>query len=180
MYKKVVLIHCMLMMLLVAQAQEIGVRTSAVLWATATPNIELNYALGKHLTAHLPIQYNPFVFKENSRFQQLTVMPGMRYWFNIAHAQGFVSAYGVASRFHVGGWLGDDYRYDGKCFGGGIGGGYSWILSKRLNIEVEAGIGFVYADYDKCGWRPCSKRYAHGQGLRIMPCKYDVSLVYFF
>lgn len=180
MYKRLLLIHLMIMSFLAVQAQEFGIKTSGTLWMTATPNIELNYTLDRHVTVHLPIQYNPFVFGDNSRFQQLSIMPGARYWFNNAHVQGFVSAYAVASRFHVGGWFNGKFRYDGKCFGAGIGGGYSWLITKRLNVEVEAGAALVYADYDKCGWQSDSRRYAHKRGLRIIPCKYDVSLVYFF
>ncbi|MGM9796423.1 MAG: DUF3575 domain-containing protein [Parabacteroides sp.] len=163
-----------------AQAQSMGVKTSATLWATLTPNVELSYVVTEHITAHLPVQYNPFVLGENSRFQQLTVMPGARYWFKLAHARYFVSGYAIASRFHVGGWFDQPYRYDGKCFGLGIGGGYSWLLSKCFNLEAELGFGGAYANYDKCYWPKNSKRISNEKGIRFFPSKFDVSLVYFF
>lgn len=179
--KKIIAIQIMLYLFLVSShAQNWNVKTSATLWATATPNIELGYALNKHVTLHVPIQYNPFVFGDNSRFQQLSTMPGARYWFSRSHVGAFVSAYAIVSRFHVGGWFDQKYRYDGKGFGGGIGAGYSWILTKRLNIECEGGIGLIHADYDKCGWRKDSRLYAHIKGIRVIPAKLDVSIVYFF
>uniref|UniRef100_UPI0035638C46 fimbrillin family protein n=1 Tax=Bacteroides fragilis TaxID=817 RepID=UPI0035638C46 len=48
------------------------------------------------------------------------------------------------------------------------------------DVTEQSGAALVYADYDKCGWQSDSRRYAHKRGLRIIPCKYDVSLVYFF
>lgn len=162
------------------KGQSFALRTSGVLWATLTPNVEVSYVINEHITAHLPLQYNPFVFGDNSRIQQLTCMPGARYWFKLAHARYFVSAYAIASRFHVGGWFDHDYRYDGKCFGVGVGGGYSWILNKYFNIEAELGVGTAYANYDKCYWPKNSKLFSHEKGFRVFPAKFDVSLVYFF
>lgn len=72
------------------------------------------------------------------------------------------------------------YRYDGRCFGGGIGGGYSWILGKRINVEMEVGVGAGYADYDKCGWKSNSRNYGNERGFRIFPAKFDVSFNYLF
>lgn len=163
-----------------AQAQKLGLRTSATMLATCTPNLEVNYVLSKHVTAHLPVLYNPFVFKENSRFQQLTVMPGARYWFSAPWLKAYVSAYAIASRFHVGGWFDQPYRYNGKCYGGGMGTGYSWIINNHFNIDTEIGFGVAFCDYDKCGWRENSKLYDQVKTTRIFPAKFDISLVYLF
>ena len=178
--KRLLLLFCLTAVSLGASAQKLGIRTSGTMLATCTPNVELNYVINNHFTAHLPVLYNPFVFGNNSRFQQLTVMPGARYWFKTAHAQYFASAFAIASRFHVGGWLDHGYRYNGNCYGVGLGGGYSWILSKRFNLDCEAGVGFTYADYDKCAWPKHSKLYSSEKGLRVFPAKIDVSIVYFF
>ena len=162
-------------------AQKLAVKTSGTLWATfATPNIEVSYVVNDHWSAHVPVAYNPWIFGENSRFQQLTFMPGARYWFKLAHVRWFASAYAIGSRFHVGGWFDKPYRYDGKVFGLGVGGGYSWILSKSFNLEFELGVGTGYAKYDKCDWMKNSKRYSTEKGIRVFPAKVDVSLVYFF
>lgn len=181
MNKRLFCIHVMVLTFaMVSMAQSLGVRTSGTMWLTATPNIEVNYVVGKKISLHLPVLYNPFTFNDNSRLQQLTVMPGARYWTVAPHAKWFFSAFGIASRFHMGGWFDHKYRYDGKCFGGGIGGGYSWILGKRINLEMELGIGAGYADYDKCGWKSNSRNYGNERGFRIFPAKFDVSFNYLF
>ena len=161
-------------------AQEISLRSSATMWLTATPNIEVSFPVSKHWTVHLPVLYNPWVFKDNSRFQRLTTMPGVRWWRQQANLHYFVSVYGLASRFHVGGWFNNKYRYDGKAFGGGIGGGYSFALSRHWNIEAELGIGYAYTEYDKCGWYNNSRLVEHYKGWKIIPTKVDISFVYFY
>mgnify|MGYP000199465204 CR=1 FL=1 len=47
----------------------------------ATSNLEGSMTLNRRWSLHLPVQYNPFVFKDNRQFRNLTVMPGVRYWF---------------------------------------------------------------------------------------------------
>lgn len=59
-------------------AQSFSLRTSLTMLATATPNIEMSMPVSKRISVHLPVMYNPWIMRENSRFQQLTVMPGIR------------------------------------------------------------------------------------------------------
>lgn len=163
-----------------AGAQDVALRTSATGWLTATPNIEVSVPVSQKVSLHLPVAYNPWVFGENSRFQHLSVMPGARYWFHECYSHFFLSTYGVATRFHMGGFFNKDYRYDGNAFGIGIGGGYAYVLNKHFNIEAELGIGAVYADYDKCWWPEDSRLIASEKGLRFIPTKIDISIVYLF
>lgn len=162
-----------------AKAQTLAAKTSLTMLATLTPNVELSYKVADHVTLHLPFLYNPWILKENSRFQQVTVQPGARYWTKRVYMGYFISSAALISRFHVGGWIDKKYRYDGKYFGLGIGGGYAWVLSNRLNLEAELMVGAVYADYRKCWWQRASRVFEEPKGLRIIPAKVDISLVYF-
>lgn len=163
-----------------AAAQEIAFRTSATLWATATPNIEVSAPIDRHWTVHLPVAYNPWVFKDNSRLQQLTTMPGFRWWKQQANVHYFMSIYGIASRFHFGGWFNQKHRYNGKAFGAGIGAGYSFVLGRHWNIEAELGLGYVHANYDKCEWKQNSRLIGSYKEWKLIPTKIDVSFVYFY
>lgn len=182
MIKKITFLFMLLMSVAFhrTQAQELAFRTSVTMLATATANLEVSTPVSKHWTVHLPVLYNPWVFGENSRLQQLTTMPGVRWWKQQANVHYFVSAYGIASRYHVGGFFNSEYRYNGKAFGVGIGGGYSFVLSKHWNIEAELGFGYVYADYDKCGWNKYSHFYGRHKEWKFVPTKIDVSFVYFY
>lgn len=163
-----------------AKAQVWGLKTSATMLATLTSNLEVSMSVADRATLHLPVMYNPWKFEENSRFQQLTAMPGVRLWKDKAYFGAFASAFAIASRFHMGGFFGHKYRYDGNMFGIGVGGGYAYLLSKRWNIEFELGVGFVRADYDKCAWQENSRRYESVLGFKLVPAKLDISVMYLF
>jgi hypothetical protein len=180
--KKLILLIFTMVMLLVdeAGAQSLSLRTSVTMLATATPNIEISMPVSKKVSLHLPVMYNPWVMRQNSRFQQLTTMPGIRYWQQQCGVHYFASFYGIATRYHVGGWMDRKYRYDGTGYGAGVGFGYSWVLSDHWNFELEGGVGLIWADYDKCGWQSDSHRYGSYRGLRVIPSKLDISVAYYF
>lgn len=163
-----------------ASAQSFSVRSSLTMLATATPNIEVSVPLSKKVSLHLPVLYNPWIFGDNSRFQQLTTMPGIRLWQQQCGVHYFCSFYGIATRYHVGGWMDRKYRYDGTGFGAGAGFGYSLVLGDHWNLDFEGGIGLIWADYDKCGWQSGSHRYGSYRSLKLIPTKLDISLLYFF
>ena len=50
---------------------------------TGNLNAEFGMTLNKKFSLHLPVQYNPFIYSKsnNTKFQNLTVLPGVRYWF---------------------------------------------------------------------------------------------------
>lgn len=161
-------------------AQEVAFSTNAVMWGTLTPNLEVRMPVSKTLSIHLPVMYNPWVLKENSRFQQLTTMPGVRFWRQQCNVHYFLSAYGIASRYHVGGWFDKKYRYDGTGFGAGVGAGYAHVINRHWNIECELGFGLIWAKYDKCHWTKDSRLYAQRSRLALIPTKFDFSVVYFY
>lgn len=161
-------------------AQNVAVRTSLTMLATGTPNIEVSIPVKKRLSIHLPVAYNPWKYKENSRFQQLTVMPGIRLWKQNCGVHYFYSIYGIATRFHSGGWFDKKFRYDGTGYGAGAGFGYSHVLNDHWNLDFEVGAGLIWADYDKCGWQSDSHLYKSVSALRLIPTKLDIALIYYF
>ena len=162
------------------KGQNLSVKSSMTMLATTTLNAEIAMPVSKSLSVHVPVLYNPWVFKQNSRIQQLTAMPGVRYWKQQYGVNYFCSAYLIASRYHMGGWLDKKYRYDGVGFGAGIGGGYSYVLTDHWNLDFEIGVGAVYVDYDKCAWQKNSRFYENVKGIRLAVTKLDVSFIYFF
>lgn len=109
-----------------------GVKTSLTAWATTTPNLEIMYKVSDKVTVNLPWLYNPWnSFKENTKIQQLTFMPGIRYWHKGAFQYVFLGANIVLSHYHMGGLFNHAYRYNGDAYGLSFSGGYSWTLSKH-------------------------------------------------
>lgn len=162
------------------KAQFYSVRTNLVGLATLNLNVEGSMTLNRNWTVHLPVQYNPWTFSDNKKFQNLTVTPGVRYWFLESYARGFIGAHAVASRFHAGGWFGHKYRYDGQAYGLGISAGFAKVLSPHFNLEYEIGIGGVWADYDQYECRHCGRLKSSKKGIYPTVTKIAVNLVYLF
>lgn len=81
-------------------------------------------------------------------------------------------------------WLGmvcwgGDYRYQGWGYGAGMTYGRSWLLSKRWNMEVEAGLGLLVAPYTKYRCEHCGDKVKSGTYFLPTP-KLAFNLVYLF
>lgn len=81
MRKKFFFLGILLGVCLASPAQFYSARTNLIGLATGNINLEGSMTLNRRWSLHLPVQYNPFVFKDNRQFRNLTVMPGVRYWF---------------------------------------------------------------------------------------------------
>lgn len=182
MNKKFLFLIVFLALTMGVKAQFYSVRTNLIGLATTNLNVELSMALNRKWSIHLPVQYNPFVLgdeKTNRQFRNLTVQPGVRYWLVDSYAGMFVGINGVASRFHIGN-LFDKKRYDGSAFGGGVSFGNAWVINTRWNFELEAGLGLVWADYDKYKCKKCGLKLGSFDEWRVIPTKIAVNIVYLF
>ena len=54
------------------------------------------------------------------------------------------------------------------------------ILSESWNIELEAGVGAAWLDYDKYICKRCGDLVEHKKEVRILPTKAAINLVYLF
>lgn len=158
-------------------AQFYSVNTNIPALATTTLNMELSMTLNRKVSVHLPVYYNPFVFSDNKKIQNFTVMPGIRYWLLESYVGGFVGVNAIGSKYH---FTWKDYRYEGLAFGAGISAGYAYLLSPRWNLELEGGIGLVWADYTKYRCEKCGKKVGDENGWYAVPNKLAISLVYLF
>ena len=176
--KKIVLfIFMSLTMLVRANAQFYSVKTNLLGLATTNLNVEGAVSIHRNWSLHLPINYNPWISSGNKRLQNITVEPGIRYWFLESFSQGFIGIQSIYSRFHVGA---NKYRYDGYGVGLGLSYGYSKALNKRWNLEFEAGLGVLWADYTKYLCKKCGAPSGNEKKVHLIPSKASVSLVYLF
>jgi hypothetical protein len=139
--------------------------------------MEVSMALNRNVSLHLPVYYNPFVFKDNKKIQQFTIFPGLRYWLLESYVDGFAGINAIASSYHIT-WK--DYRYEGDAYGFGISAGYAWLLSPRWNLELEGGIGLVKANYTKSECYKCGKKISEENEWKAIPNKVALSLIYLF
>ncbi|MCF0256786.1 DUF3575 domain-containing protein [Bacteroides heparinolyticus] len=162
-------------------AQFYSIRTNLVGLATGNLNAEGSMALSTRWSIHLPVQYNPFDLWEDAKLKNITVAPGIRYWMRETYGRGcFFGLHGVFSYFNAGGIFGHRYRYQGTAWGGGLSIGLARPLSRHWNIEFELGGGIVWADWERFRCAHCGRRVGKDSGLRLLPTRTAVNLVYLF
>ncbi|MBQ2416151.1 MAG: DUF3575 domain-containing protein [Alistipes sp.] len=139
-------------------AQNVGLKTNLLYWATTSPNLGLEIGMGEQTTLDISAGFNPFKFSHSRQWKHWLVQPEFRYWtcerfnghFLAAHLIG--GGYNLCnlSAFPFSIWEGlDDARYKGHTFGGGIAYGYAWMLGKHWNLEAEVGVGYAHSWYDR-------------------------------
>lgn len=158
----------------VSHAQKFGLKTNVAYWATTTPNIGMEFAMGDRWTFELAGGYNPWTLDadKNMKAKHFLVTPEIRYWFCESFQGHFIGIHGNYTQFNVGGVRipnlfyeskGDgpfidaalNSRIQGWAAGAGLDYGYSWIIGKRWNLEFNLGIGYWYTEYDRFENRKC-------------------------
>ena len=146
----------------IANAQRVAVKTNALYWATATPNLGFEIALADRWTFELAGGYNPWTFdaQENLKLKHFLVTPEVRYWFCESFNGHFIGINGNYTQFNVSGSLFpvekfENSRLEGWAAGAGVTYGYAWPISRRWNMEFTVGLGCWYTEYDKFESRPC-------------------------
>lgn len=88
-----------------ASAQKVGVKTNALYWATATPNVGFEFAMGNRWTFEIAGGYNPWTLnvEDNVKAKHFLVTPEFRYWFCESFQGHFIGVSGKYTQFNVGG-----------------------------------------------------------------------------
>ena len=139
-----------------ASAQKVAVKTNALYWGTATPNVGLEIAMAPRWTFELAGGYNPWTFDkdENIKAKHFLVTPEFRYWFCEAFQGHFIGINGNYTQYNVSG-IHVPARIQGWAAAAGITYGYAWPISRRWNMEFTLGLGYWYTEYDRFESRKC-------------------------
>lgn len=157
-----------------ALAQRAALRTNLLGLAVGNINIDASHMISSKMSVHLSLQAKPFDFPlpapvglirwaeglENStqylaefgtikHTENYTIQPGVRYWMRGVYNRGvFFGLQAIGTIYKYGGdKFSSSYR-DGWGVGAGLSVGYSRELAKRLNLELEIGIGALYRSYN--------------------------------
>ncbi len=172
-------------------AQQVGVKTNALGWATTTPNLSVDYALGKKTTLEIHGRYNPFRFseiEENKKLQHWIVMPEIRFWvfekfdghyFGIHPFYGRYNAGGVKLPLKIFEEM-KDHRFEGYGTGLGVSYGYQWTLASHWNLEATFGFGYSYMNYNKYECHKCGDLIGKEIKHYFGPTRIGVSIIYLF
>lgn len=177
--RSVVLLISLLFSCLGASAQFYSARTNLIGLGTGNLNLEASMTLNRKWSLHLPVQYNPFILKDNRQFRNLTAMPGVRYWFVESYSNLFAGFNALASGYSIG-KIWDQKRYEGEAYGAGFSLGKAYPLSKTWNIEWELGGSLVWARYNEYKCKECGAFLGRKHGWYIIPSRVSLSMVYLF
>ena len=168
-----------------ADAQRIGVKTNALYWATATPNVGFEYAFADRWTVELAGGYNPWTFnkEENVKAKHFLISPEVRYWFCEAFNGHFIGINGNYTQFNVGGVpipIEDlnNFRSEGWAAGAGLNYGYAFPIGRRWNMELKVGAGFWYSEYDRYESRPCGLFHESNVKTVFGPTDLGITFIY--
>lgn len=180
-----------------ANAQKVAMKTNMLYWASATPNAGLEFALADRWTMEIAGGYNPWTFdkEDNLKAKHWLVTPEVRYWFCESFHGHFIGINANYTQFNISGMPMPnlfvnlctnalspesfcDARIAGWAVGAGLTYGYQFLISPRWNLELTAGLGWWYTEYDRFESRKCGMFeqavYKHALG----PTSLGVSFIY--
>lgn len=122
-----------------AQAQQVGVKTNALMWTTLTPNLGVEVVVGERSSLDLSVMghYKPYGLDS----KMFAIQPEYRYWFSgrpmtreYVGATAMVVDYDMTMKNHV---------YDGYAVSLGLTGGYAFSLGRNWRFELCGGFAFL-------------------------------------
>ena len=122
-------------------AQRIAVTSNLLEDALLTPNVGVDIVIADRQSLTFDTSFSPYKISESFHNKCMTFRAGYKYWFNQALYAHYLGVDAVLSSSDVG--IGKhDFR--DEYFGIGVGYGYSFIISKRLNLVPCVGVGLAY------------------------------------
>lgn len=184
---------------IVANAQ-FAAKTNILYDATTTPNLGVEFGVGRQSTVNLVYGINPWTFHSDTKGERKAkhwlLMPEYRWWpctrfnghfFGIHTMGGQFNAANVSLPIPGFFFGGDnitkgvrDLRYQGSYLGAGLTYGYQWILSRHWNVEAEVGVGYNHVWYEKYPCYECGAKIGDGGSNYLGLTKLGLSILYIF
>ena len=175
-----------------SNAQNIAFKTNLLYDVSATANLGVEIGLAPKWTLDISGNLNTWSKNDQTRWKHWMVQPEARYWFCDRFSRHFLGAHLIGGAFNFGNiknnlsFLGTDFsvlsdnRYQGYAYGAGAAYGFAFMLSRHLNLELEAGFGYICFDSDPFDCSGCGQLTASGIHHYIGPTKAAVNLVFLF
>ena len=170
-----------------------ALKTNVIYDATATINLGVEFALAPKMTMDISGDLHPWVLPNGWRLTHYLVQPELRFWlkerfqghfFAVNVLGATYNAGNIRNNFHI---MGRDmsalgrYRVEGIAYGAGLGYGYAVRVAKRLNVEMEIGLGYIGAEFDAYRLGEKESLYAQNSTAQYFgPTKGALNIVYIF
>ena len=170
-----------------------ALKTNVIYDATATINLGVEFALAPKMTMDISGDLHPWVLPNGWRLTHYLVQPELRFWlkerfqghfFAVNVLGATYNAGNIWNNFHI---MGRDmsalgrYRVEGIAYGAGLAYGYAVRVAKRLNVEMEIGLGYIGAEFDAYRLGEKESLYAQNSTAQYFgPTKGALNIVYIF
>ena len=170
-------------------AQKVAIKNNLAYDALKTPNLSLEFSMGRKWTLDTQVGMNFFFYTQDAtsspyktkKASHWLVQPELRYWLCERFNGSFFGLHGHYADVDISNLdmfgLGHD-RYDGKLYGAGISYGYQWILNKRWSMEATIGLGYAHIKYDKYEPGDNGQKLGHNTKDYFGPTKVGLSFIY--
>lgn len=189
--KKLIILLINLLFIAKINAQEFSVSSNTLdLLNLGTINGEFGLSISPKWSLYIQAKINPFEYKSKNKqyengfakqFQnkQITFAAGARNWLWFVNSGWFIAYQVGYTKYNRGGIFKKD-TYEGDAYGLTLSGGYSWILTKRINLEFGAGIMGGYTKFRKYECSKCGKILKNSKKFFIAPNNIIVQVAYLF
>ena len=164
----------LLLLTLPSFCQRFHVGTNAAdLAMLGTLNLEAGAAVAQNWSLHAGAELNPWTWRAGDRqtqFQnrQMSFWGGLRWWPWHVYSGWWVGADGRYTVYNLGGVFSRDTQ-EGKAYGGGLYGGYSFMLSSHWNLDVGGGAFGGWTRYTAYSCPLCGVITDEGGKVFILP-----------
>ena len=164
-----------------------AIKTNLLYWATATPNIAIEFGLREKTSLDIMAGYNPWdlegTYESNKKMVHWIIRPEFRYWFCERFNGHFLGVHAFYLQYNIGGYdllsvFDKEYRYQGNAFGAGLSYGYHLPLSKHWGLEFNLGAGVAFLDYTKKDCVKCGHEVGKYQETYFGPTNAGIKLLY--
>ncbi len=129
-----------------SQPYILSLRANLLRWATLTPDLGIEWRISPAWSIQVNGSWTSWSWdNKNRRYALWNISPEVRYYLG-KQGKGFLGAMYHTGEFHY--KLGKTGR-QGDYQGGGLTGGYVFDLNRSLSLDLHAGAGYTYADYDE-------------------------------
>lgn len=190
-----IFVFVLLLISMSASAQNYNLRTNLLNDVMTDMHVSAEAVLSGDFSLEMSVNVNPWTFADNHKKKHVLFQPSLRYWTCTPLNGSFWGVHAHYGRYNHSGltpWsLGDskilgsgseniqNSRYQGWLAGAGISYGYHYILTKRLGLEFEIGVGYAYLQYDKFPCTQCGRKIKDQHKNYFGPTKASISLVYY-
>jgi outer membrane protein OmpA-like peptidoglycan-associated protein len=162
-----------------------AVKTNLLADLTTSMNLGFEVRTGGRTSLELVGQWNPWMFKNNARWQHWGVQPEFRVWTREAFRGHFFGLQAHYADYNVGGLPSGPFsaymnenRLVGDLYGAGVSWGHRWNFSRRWGLEVTLAAGWAHKSYDRYECVSCGDMTGHTDKNYFGPTEIGVNLIF--